>query len=54
MFLNKIKDYIIGRKIALICHFSHNGLVGIIIIIIMIMPDVKEPVPFKTEWLMNL
>ena len=54
MFGNKVHNNIIGRQIAFFRYFSKYGFIGEIIIIIVIMPKVKEPVSFQTVWLMNL
>lgn len=54
IFFDEVHYNLVGRQIAMICYSFYDMFICVIIIVIMIRTNIKEPVCSKPEWLMNL
>ena len=54
MFLDQLQHQCIGRQVTFLSHFMKDRLIGVIIIIIMIIPDIEESISSEPKGLMDL
>jgi hypothetical protein len=52
--LNQVKHQSIGGQIAFLSHLLQDRFVGVIIVVVMIISDIKEAIPSEPEGLVDL
>ncbi len=54
VLMDQLQHQFIGRQVTLLCHFPENGFIGVIIVIVMIISNIKKTVPSEPERLVDL